>query len=391
MKFLIVDDQPTCRLMLDMILKRLGHDTTLCADGLEAWEALTRERFDVVFADWVMPGLDGLELCRRIRSADHEHYIYFVLCTAKDTQKDLVTAMEAGADDFSTKPVRPDEIEVRVRAAQRICDLQAKLKAKNAELELKHRSLSEAYARIESDLTAAAKVLEDSLPGAHTDPRLEASFIFQPSHVLGGDFLNYFSLGENILGFYLLDVAGHGVPAALKASTLSRLIAPNDSLLWDESRTNPKKPHEVVRLLNQMFLDDEDYFTLLYGLFYIEENRLEFTQAGHPSPVLLRGGEARVVGGGGFPVSLLDTDDFVTETLELQSGDRFFFYSDGLTEAESSHEEQFGEARLLNTVSNCQSLDLEGILDSIKTELDAYRQGEPQDDVSVLGVQFGRE
>ena len=125
MKFLVVDDQATCRVTLRTILRRLGHETTLCSDGLEAWDALQKERFDVVFADWVMPGIDGLELCRRIREADNDHYIYVVLCTAKDTQSDLVTAMKAGADDFSTKPVRPDEIEVRVRAAQRICDLQS--------------------------------------------------------------------------------------------------------------------------------------------------------------------------------------------------------------------------------------------------------------------------
>ena len=297
MKFLIVDDQPTCRMTLNFILKRLGHQTTLCADGLEAWDTLQKERFDVVFADWVMPGIDGLELCRRIREADHEHYVYVVLCTAKDTQADLVTAMKAGADDFSAKPVRPDEIEVRVRAAQRICDLQSKLKAQNQELEEKHQKLSEAYLRIETDLAAAAKVLEDLLPKSHPDTRLRTSYFFQPSHLLGGDFLNYFPLGEDILGFYLLDVAGHGIPASLKASTLSRILSPSDSLLWrDQERIEPRAPHEVARRLNRLFLDEDDYFTLIYGLFHTKELYLEFTQAGHPPPILVRNGRSRTVG-----------------------------------------------------------------------------------------------
>ena len=390
MKFLIVDDQPTCRMTLNFILKRLGHQTTLCADGLEAWDTLQKERFDVVFADWVMPGIDGLELCRRIREADHEHYVYVVLCTAKDTQADLVTAMKAGADDFSAKPVRPDEIEVRVRAAQRICDLQSKLKAQNQELEEKHQKLSEAYLRIETDLAAAAKVLEDLLPKSHPDTRLRTSYFFQPSHLLGGDFLNYFPLGEDILGFYLLDVAGHGIPASLKASTLSRILSPSDSLLWrDQERIEPRAPHEVARRLNRLFLDEDDYFTLNYGLFHTKELYLEFTQAGHPPPILVRNGRSRTVGEGGYPISLIDTDDFATETLDLQRGDRLYFYSDGLTEAESSKEEQFGSDKLLELLEEGASQSLQETIERLQKEVEDFRFGEPQDDISLLGVEIG--
>ena len=389
MKFLIVDDQQLCRLTLDVILKRLGHQTVLCADGLEAWDVLRQERFDAVFADWVMPGMDGLELCRRIREADHEHYVYVVLCTARDTPQDLVTALQAGADDFSTKPVRPDEIEVRVRAAQRICNLQTMLKAKNQELEEKHRNLSEAYLRIENDLSAAAKVLEDSLPKARPHTKIFTSYFFQPSHLLGGDFLNYFDLDEDTLGFYLLDVAGHGIPAALKASTLSRLLSPNDAILWaDKDRVKPRKPHEVARELNRIFLAEEDYFTLVYGLFHISERYLEFTQAGHPFPILFRDGLARLIGQGGYPVSLLDTDDFFTETVDFKSGDRFFFCSDGLTEAESNDEQQFGEGRLLELITQCQNLDLDSTIREIKRCLADFQVNRPQDDISFLGIEI---
>lgn len=375
---------------LNFILKKLGHETTLCADGLEAWAALQKERFDVVFADWVMPGIDGLELCRRIRQADHEHYVYVVLCTAKDTQADLLIAMTAGADDFSVKPVRPDEIEVRVRAAQRICDLQSKLKAQNQELEEEHQKLSDAYLRIENDLAAAAKVLEDLLPKSHSDPRLRTSYFFQPSHLLGGDFLNYFPLGEDVFGFYLLDVAGHGIPASLKASSLSRILSPNDSLLWrDQDRREPQPPHEVAKRLNRLFLDEDDYFTLIYGLFHTKERYLEFTQAGHPAPVLVRNGRSQTVGQGGYPISLIDTDDFTLETLELERGDRLFFYSDGLTEAESSSEEQFGSDKLLYLLAEGATQSLQQTVERVQKEVEDFRLGEPQDDISLLGIEIG--
>ena len=95
------------------------------------------------------------------------------------------------------------------------------------------------------------------------------------------------------------------------------------------------------------------------------------------------------MGEGGYPISLIDTDDFATETLDLQRGDRLYFYSDGLTEAESSKEEQFGSDKLLELLEEGASQSLQETIERLQKEVEDFRFGEPQDDISLLGVEIG--
>jgi sigma-B regulation protein RsbU (phosphoserine phosphatase) len=120
MKILMVEDDPVARAVLQAALKSLGHDVTVTADGLAAWNRLTIDPHRIVISDWMMPGLDGLELCRRIRAQRHD-YTYFVLLSNLTTGGDnLRQAMDAGVDDFLTKPVNPVELQARLHVAERI-------------------------------------------------------------------------------------------------------------------------------------------------------------------------------------------------------------------------------------------------------------------------------
>jgi len=125
---LIAEDDPIFRRILESWFKRWDYCVTAVENGMDAWEILKKEDApQLAILDWMMPGMDGIDLCRRIRARDQAPYRYVLLLTAKDDKQDVITGLEAGADDYLTKPFDVDELRARVRAGKRILDLQAAL------------------------------------------------------------------------------------------------------------------------------------------------------------------------------------------------------------------------------------------------------------------------
>jgi DNA-binding response OmpR family regulator len=124
MKILVAEDDQDSRELLTWLLQKLGHQVQAAPDGKEAWNAFRKGRFRIVISDVLMPEIDGLELCRRIRSHKQSKYTYIIIITALIGKKDYLEGMEAGADDFVTKPFDPDELKARLRVAERIISFQ---------------------------------------------------------------------------------------------------------------------------------------------------------------------------------------------------------------------------------------------------------------------------
>jgi two-component system, cell cycle response regulator len=125
---LVAEDNPIFQTMLHTLLEKWGYRVTIARDGNEAWARLAAERAPrMAVLDWMMPGMDGVEVCRKVRAAGREPYIYILLLTARSDYHDLVEGMEAGADDYLTKPFHSHELRVRLRAGRRILDLQQEL------------------------------------------------------------------------------------------------------------------------------------------------------------------------------------------------------------------------------------------------------------------------
>jgi putative two-component system response regulator len=123
---LVVDDDPVCAEMLEGFLAGLGYQVATASNGKEAFDLVQRGDYRIVFSDWQMPEMSGLELCRRIRSRHLSAYVYFILITARSGQKNLVQGLSAGADDFIAKPFDPEELRVRLRTAERIISLESR-------------------------------------------------------------------------------------------------------------------------------------------------------------------------------------------------------------------------------------------------------------------------
>ena len=132
MHILIAEDQASSALILRRLLEKLGHEVTVASHGLEAWEMFQVGRFSVVISDWVMPVMDGIELCQRIRARDDKAYTYIILLTSKREKAERLAGLRAGADDFLIKPPDADELAIRLEIAGRILAVQEELERRNA-------------------------------------------------------------------------------------------------------------------------------------------------------------------------------------------------------------------------------------------------------------------
>src|SRR5499427_5968979 len=125
MRVLAAEDNPVFQSMLRTMLTKWGYQAVIARDGNEAWQVLESVQAPrLAVLDWMMPGLDGVEICRRLRSLQREPYIYILLLTARTESQDLIEGMDAGADDYLTKPFNAHELRVRLHAGRRILDLQ---------------------------------------------------------------------------------------------------------------------------------------------------------------------------------------------------------------------------------------------------------------------------
>jgi len=398
-KILLVDDDPIARSVYSLLLGSQGHEVIEAADGELAWRLIEESTISFVVSDWMMPNLPGVDLCRRIRAAEFERYVYVILCTAKGEKSDLVEGMDAGADDFIVKPISPEEFRVKVRAGERMLSLQQGLAEKNRQLVEINSQLQLAHTRVEDDLKAAAWMQQRLLPlVTQSAPGVRCSWRIQPSGYIAGDIFNLFPLDQEETGFYLLDVCGHGVPAAMMSVALSMVLTPDatqgsplrryDSV---SGRSQTLSPEEAIRELNRRFQSKDDrFFTIIYGVFDAASSTLRFAQAGHPSPILIRRGkESTVLGTGGMPVGLWPEIDFDCFDISVSAGDRILLYSDGVTECVNRDGQAFGEGRLLAYLSDNQELALEDLLNGLLTEIRIWRgNSEFSDDVSLLAVEI---
>jgi sigma-B regulation protein RsbU (phosphoserine phosphatase) len=134
-RILVAEDEPVSRLMLARLLQSLDHEVLTADDGMSAWTLMQSAQPQLAIVDWLMPGLDGPELCRRVRAHPPSSRMYLILLTSRGEQADVVTGLGAGADDYLVKPFDREELGARIRAAERVITLQELLASRVTELE----------------------------------------------------------------------------------------------------------------------------------------------------------------------------------------------------------------------------------------------------------------
>jgi len=391
---LLVNDRRGERRSLAAQLKRAGYDVLEAASADEAIGICATRGPEIVISDWVASSSAGLEFCRRFRTLPSERYGYFILLTSRQDKADVAEGLRAGADDFLTKPVSGAELLARLSAAERILRVEESLRMANTQLKETLARLREKEAALERDLREAHRLQQDLVRERNgLFGSFSLSLLMRPAGHVGGDLVGFFPINQRRVGFFALDVSGHGVAAALLSARLAALLSgePELNIALRPSDSQPRPPTEIVRHMNKLMLSElrtDSYFTMVYADLDTGTGAVRLVQAGHPHPVLQRAdGRIELIGQGGFPVGVFPGAEFEEVQLTLCPGDRLFISSDGLTDSENARGEPLGDEGLQAILRTNAILRGNALLESICWSAANYAGGARSDDISAVLVE----
>jgi len=380
---LVIDDDPIVRAVLKRTLQNQGYETTVVSNGEEGIAQAKQLRPALIVCDWMMTPLDGLEVCRQVKSDPELSNTFFVLLTAKGEVKDRVMGLDAGADEFLSKPVDMNELKARVRAGLRLYQANEDLRNQKQVLEVLNEKLN-------AQLAEAAEYVQSLLPSSSTGS-ITIESLFKPSAQLGGDCFDYYQLDDESLAFYLLDVSGHGVGSALLSVSVL-------NILRSQSLTNVSfyRPSEVLTALNHAFQMDnqgEKYFTIWYGVYDRTKRQLTYATGGHPPAILLSGTsatniEVKQLGIPSIPIGILRDGEFEDEYFQIEENSALYIFSDGAYEIYGEDDRIWGLDAFADLLRDCRQKnisDLKEVVEKIQilTGKDIF-----EDDLSLLKIKF---
>jgi sigma-B regulation protein RsbU (phosphoserine phosphatase) len=381
-RILVVDDEPDLELLIRQKFRRQIRSGDLAfafaGDGVEALERLDQDaEIGLVLSDINMPHMDGLTLLEEIQTLDRP--LRVVIVSAYGDMSNIRTAMNRGAFDFITKPIDFEDLAATILKTQR--DLEALQQAAALETRL---------TAIQRELEIASQIQLSVLPSQfpafpeRTAFDLHATMI--PAREVGGDFYDFFLLGDDRLGFVLGDVSGKGVGAALfMAITRTMLRA---------TALQGAPVAECVAHVNRVLHPESlprMFVTLVYGVLDARTGELTYCNAGHHPPYLLRRGEAvrAIDRTGGLGLCLAAEFEYRAGHLTLQPGDSLVLFSDGITEAVDADSEQFAEARLEGCLQRINGQEPAVLIRDVLRAVEAFSGGAAQsDDMTLLAVRY---
>lgn len=399
---LIIEDDTETSDLIARILRKDGFNITIANSAEESLKIIETEHFDLILSDWVLPGMSGPELCKTLSEREDKDF-YFLLLTGKTNKSDIAFGMNSGADDFLTKPVHNDELRARIKAGVRQIELQKRLKEKNQQLTERNKELANAYIQMRNDLQTAVYFQQSILPEPKTllnSIKFETLYI--PCDLTSGDTFNYFALDERTIGFYLLDVCGHGVSAAMISYAINKALTPDSipsSILKEYNPANNNyyvlSPEKALERLNQFYQTQNEvieFFTIVYGTIDIQSNILKISHAGHPDAFYIQQGNNDVIRikSRGPAIGLLPSCQYECTEIKVTSKDRCFIYSDGLLEATNNAGEQFGLDRFEKLILDTNALSIETSVKKIEDFMKNWNEKGNQflDDVTLLAMEF---
>lgn len=356
------------RHQLAHLLSDLGYEVIQARNGAEGVQQFHKHSPDLVLCDLRMPGLDGLEVLAQMVAEAPETPV--IIVSGAGELKDAIVAFQRGAWDYLTKPIADSAVlhHAILRALDR-----ARLLRENREyrenLERLNRELQDSLSKLEADETAGRQMQFQLLPQeqvAYGD--YQFSRCLMTSLYLSGDFVDYFVIDEHHLGFYMADVAGHGVPSALITVLLKSFI----TQYLEEYRLGQSvlllQPEALLSRLNQDMLRGkmDKYLTIFYGIINRVQNTLAFSNGGQfPAPILVANGVAETIGSKGLPVGLFGFAHYERHYRELPTQFALVLFSDGILEVLPQPSLQEKSAQMLIAV-NQNDLSIAAILQALQ-------------------------
>jgi len=376
-QILVIDDDTAVQELLRRTLKKQGYEVTVASNGEDGVAQAQKIRPALIICDWIMPRLTGIDVCRRVKADPELSTTQFFLLTSLGSIADRVKGLDAGADDFISKPIELNELQARVRAGLRLHQLS--------------RDLKIAKQSLEAELAEAAEYVQSLLPDPMTEPvSIEAKFI--PSRQLGGDCFDYNWLDADYLAIYLLDVAGHGLRAALPSVAVLNLL---------RSRALPNidyyKPSDVLRALNstfQMSYQNDKYFTIWYGVYNRISRQLVYASAGHPPAVLISQSPTSTakiqrLKTPGMPVGMFPDAPYVDNCCDVDALSTLYIFSDGVYEIHQPDGNIWGLDPFIDLLAAYNDASADQLELVLKYTQKLNAKAVFDDDWSLLKVNFG--
>lgn len=321
-EILVVDDDMSTRSLLVRALSSAGYSCRQSENGLVAWDEMHSNPPNLVLLDLEMPDLDGAELVRRLR-ADPDSAIAqipTIMLTGHSDVQSEVLCLEAGADDFVTKPINLTVLRARIETHLRIRSMREQLRSQNEVLEAWRHNL-------ERDLAAARLTQQSLIPAKPPSlPGWDVAAVFRPVIEVGGDIYGWARMKDDRMLFWIADATGHGASAAL-ITTLTKL-------LFHYGTAEDDAPATIMQAVNNDFrgiFGGRSFMTAMCVAVNLENGRATVVGAGHPPLVIARKrGKFETIGSVAPPLGLVDSPQFEEISVELDRGDSFLLHTDGL-------------------------------------------------------------
>jgi sigma-B regulation protein RsbU (phosphoserine phosphatase) len=375
-QILVIDDDYSIQIFLRRILEKQGYEVITASNGQEGILQAVASPPALIICDWIMPCLTGIEVCERIKKDPNLSTTFFILLTSLDSVADRVKGLDAGADDFISKPIEQNELQARVRAGLRLHQL--------------NRDLQSQKLLLETELAEAAEYVKSLLPLPMSAP-IAINSRFIPSRQLGGDCFDYYWLDSDYVAIYLLDTAGHGLRATLPSVSVLNLL---------RSRAlkglNYYQPSQVLTALNntfQMNYQNDKYFTIWYGVYNRINRQLTYASAGHPPAILVSGKspattELKLLKTPGMPVGMFPEAKYVDRACKIDNFSSLYIFSDGayeITKSDGTLWNLDGFIQLLVSLQHSVDYQLEHILNYL---INLNSKEAFDDDLSILQIKF---
>jgi sigma-B regulation protein RsbU (phosphoserine phosphatase) len=378
-KILIVDDEPDLELLIRQRFRREIREGVyhfvFARHGEEALGLLDGHAdVELVLTDINMPVMDGLTLLGHVR--ERRRPPATVVVSAYGDMVNIRAAMNAGAADFLTKPIDFQDFEATVHKTL------GQVRRQRAAEDDRNRLIV-----LEHDLRTAAEIQRSFLPNGELVDRADVALCaaMTPARAVGGDFYDYFTLGDGRLGLVIGDVSGKGISAALFMAVSRTLLR--------AAALRGTAPGECLAEVNRALLRDTAsslFVTIFYGVLDPATGKLAYSNGGHNPPFAVRaGGGAERLPGRSLPVGTLAEATYATADLSLRPGDVLFLYTDGVTEAMDATGDQFSTARLEQALEQGDRSTPAALMGDVLEAVRRFTGDAPQsDDLTALVVRY---
>ncbi len=377
-EILIIDDDPLTRELLRKTICGTGLVCAEVADGLEAWERIHEKPPSLLLLDYELPQMDGAELLKKLRAEKDPtlSQMPVIMLTGHTDERSEVICLEAGADDFVTKPINMSILRARIDTHLRLRYMRRELEKQNQELEAWRQNL-------ERDLESARLTQQALIP--QKPMQLEGwdiATFFRPVIQVGGDIFGWLPLDDGRLLFWIADATGHGASAAL-LTTLTKLLFHHGS----DEEANPIAVMNTVNNDFRSIFGARQFMTAMCVALDPANGRASVIGAGHPPLLLLRAnGERELIWSSAPPLGLADRAQFTESIVDLAPGDSFVLYTDGLLGGDRGKRGRVAPQQLLESIDTSAPTMEALLLNLARQSATTDNNSAPADDIAAIAV-----